>query len=66
MNDGGVGLGGAAADIFCPFHNQDISLLLGEFASDGTAGNACADDDNIDQVDITPSIYKYEWKIRGF
>ena len=54
MDDGGVGLGGAAADIFCALQNQDISLLTGQFAGDGTAGNTCADDDNIDQVQITP------------
>jgi hypothetical protein len=56
MDNGGVCLGGAAANVLGTFYNQNVSLLLGQFAGDGTAGNACADDDNIDQIEFTPSI----------
>ena len=55
VNDSGVCLGGAAANVFCTFQNQNVCLLTGQFAGNCAAGNTGADDDNIDQVDITPS-----------
>ena len=49
VDDGGVGLGGAAADILRPLHHEDGCVLPGELPGNGTAANACADDDDIGQ-----------------
>ena len=54
VDDGGIGLGGAAADVLVPVDDEDIRLLAGQFTGNGAAGNTCADDDNIYQVTFTP------------
>ena len=54
MNDGAVGLGGAAAHVLFPFHHQNVCLVAGKLPGDGTAGNACADDHDVIHGEITP------------
>ena len=57
MDDGGIGLGGAAADVLVTVDDQNVCLLAGQLTGNGTAGNACADDNNIYQVTFTPLLF---------
>ena len=54
MDDGGICLGGAAADVLIAVDDENVSLLPGKFPGNGAAGDACADDNNIYQVTFTP------------
>ena len=51
VDNGAVGLGGAAAHILCLFQHQHPSLIAGQVPRDRAAGNACADNDDVVQKD---------------
>ena len=47
VQDGGVGLAGAVADVVAGFEQRDRQLVAGQFSSDGGADDAGADDDDV-------------------
>ena len=47
VDDGAVGLGGAATDVLFLVQNQDAGLIAGQLPGDGAAGHPCANDDDI-------------------
>ena len=50
VNDGAVGLGGAAADVLLALDHEHIGLLARQLAGNRAAGNASADNDDIRHV----------------
>ena len=55
MDNGTVCLGGAAAHILFPLHHQNIRFPAGQLPGNGTAGNACAYDNDICHAEFNSS-----------
>ena len=50
VDDGAVGLGGAAAHILLPLQHQHVRPVAGHLPGNGAAGYPCADDGNINHA----------------
>ena len=57
MDNGAVGLGGAAAHVLAALHYADLGLVAGQEAGNGAAGHTGADDDDVIHVNVPPNMF---------